>query len=122
VTELIGVVALVEYLIVDESSLETDRSDQSNGMASELQHRKLHAWSQPALRYSLPEIEGGLININEFLVRLILHVVDMVPHIVVLVELQLLALNLILPVSVVRPLELYAIPRIIILQRCRGEL
>lgn len=122
VAELIGVVTLVKNFIVNESSLETDRSYQCDRMPSELQHWQFHSWSKPALWHSLPEIEGGLVYIYELLKRLLLHVIHMVPHIIVLVELQFLTLNLILPITIVGSLELDAISVIVVWKRSIREL
>ena len=87
-------------------------------MSSELQHRQLHAGSQPALGHSLPQVEGRLVDVDDLVISILLHVISHLPHVVVLLQSQLLILGLILPVSVVGSLEFYFVSSVVSQKSC----
>ena len=116
VTKVIGVIAFIEDLKVNQASLHAYGSDNCNGVTSELQHPELHSWSQPTLRNFLPEIAGRLINVDDLIVGLLLHCGDQVLNINELLSSEVIVLGLTSPILIVWFLELDPIPVIVLLQ------
>ena len=64
VHEEVGVVALHEDLEVHEAAHLADRIYDCNRWASRFDEGKLHARGQPAFTHLLPEIEGGIVDVD----------------------------------------------------------
>lgn len=59
---------------MNETALLTYRAYDGDGGPTFLQQVQLHARGQPALRGLLPHVEGGLVYIEDLVIRLLLYI------------------------------------------------
>ena len=103
VHEEVGVVVLHEDLEVHEAPLPADGTDYSYRWPPTLDEGKLHPRSHPAPAQLLPEMEGGLVDVDDLVVHLLLDDAPQLLHEIQLLLLQGVLLCEALPVCVVRP-------------------
>ena len=89
--EVVCIVVLVDDMIVDQSLLLADGTDDGDRVPTVIHHLQLHPRADPAARHLLPKVEGGLIQIEDLIVGLLNDHGGKLLH-----ELQLILLQLIL--------------------------
>lgn len=119
--ELLGVVAGVKDLKVHQAALLADSPDNSDRRAAVLEHAQLHARPEPAPRHLVPQMKGGLVEVDDLVVVTLF---DEAAQTLDEIELLLLEGQVLcsrLPVCIVGTLILHAVSRIVSPQCCFAE-
>ena len=107
------VIGIVQQLYMHETSLLADGTNDRDGGSTVLQHVQLHSWRHPALRRLLPEIEGGLVHVDDLVVRCLLDVCPEGLHEFKLLLFEIHILSGTLPILVVGTLVLHPVTNVV---------
>jgi hypothetical protein len=111
--ELLGVVAGVKDVKVDQAALFTYGPYHGDRRSAVLEHAQLHARPQPAARHLVPQMKRGLVEVDDLVVVALLDEAAQALHEVELLLLEGLVLCSRFPVRIVGTLVLDTMPGIV---------